>query len=144
MVRSETMLRWHRKGWRLYWTWRSRAHLGRPHLSREVRDLIARMSKENPLWGTERTRGEVLKLGIVVSNRSIRRYHWRPIRPEVDHPRWRPFLRNQLRGIWAAHLFVVQTIDGNGFTSMSPPARGPPGSGGTSSKQPNSVDSRSS
>ncbi len=110
LVRPETVLRWHRKGWRLYWTWKSRTRLGRPHLSAEVRELIARMCKENPLWGTERIRGELLKLGIAVSNRSIRRYRWRRIRPEGDHQRWRTFLRNQLRGIWAADLFVVQTV----------------------------------
>jgi len=68
------------------------------------------MSQENPLWGSERIRGELLKLGIAVSNRSIRRYRWRRERPAGDHQRWRTFLRNQLRGIWAADLFVVQTV----------------------------------
>jgi transposase InsO family protein len=63
----------------------------------------------DPLWGTERIRGELLKLGIVVSNRSIRRYRWRRIHPG-DHQRWRAFLTNELRGIWAADLFVVQTV----------------------------------
>jgi len=110
LVRPATVLRWHRKGWRLYWTWKSRTRLGRPHLSREVRELISRISRENPLWGTERIRGELLKLGIAVSGRSIRRYRWRGTRPEGDHQRWRTFLRNQLRGIWAADLFVVQTV----------------------------------
>jgi transposase InsO family protein len=109
LVRAETVLRWHRKGWRLYWTWKSRTKLGRPHLSAEVRTLIARMSRENPLWGSERIRGELLKLGIVVSNRSIRRYRWRRVRP-TDHQRWRTFLSNQLRGVWAADLYVVQTV----------------------------------
>ena len=51
LVQPETVLRWHRKGWRLYWTWRSRTRLGRPHLSAEVRELIARISHENPRWG---------------------------------------------------------------------------------------------
>ncbi len=78
-------------------------------LSTEVRALIARISKENPLWGSERIRGELLKLGIVVSNRSIRRYRWRRI-PSGDHQRWRTFLSNQLRGIWAADLFLVHTV----------------------------------
>ncbi len=109
LVRPETVLRWHRKGWRLYWTWKSHTKLGRPHLSAEVRALIARISKENPLWGTERIRGELLKLGVAVSNRSIRRYRWRRGQPG-DHQRWRTFLTNQLRGIWAADLFVVQTV----------------------------------
>jgi len=109
LVRPETVLRWHRKGWRLYWTWKSRNRLGRPHLSSEVRELIARISKENPRWGSERIRGELLKLGIAVSNRSIRRYRWRRS-PSGDHQRWRTFLTNQLRGIWAADLFVVHTV----------------------------------
>lgn len=109
IVRPETVLRWHRKGWRLYWTWRSRGRIGRPRLPAEVKDLIARISRENRLWGTERIRGELLKLGLVVSNRSIRRYRWRKPRPEGSQA-WRTFLRNHLDGIWAADLLVVQTV----------------------------------
>jgi len=67
------------------------------------------MSRENRLWGTERIRGELLKLGIVVSNRSIRRYRWHGPRRERTQS-WPTFLRNQIKGIWAADLFVVQTI----------------------------------
>jgi hypothetical protein len=81
-VTPETVVRWHRQGWRLFWRWTSRSRGGRPHLSPEVRQLITSISRENRLWGTERIRGELLKLGIVVSNRSIRRYRWRgPGRP---------------------------------------------------------------
>ena len=109
VVRPETVLRWHRKGWRLYWTWKSRTRLGRPRLSAELKTLIGRISQENPLWGTERIRGELLKLGIVVSNRSIRRYRWRRGK-RGPYQYWRTFLANQLRGIWAADLFVVQTV----------------------------------
>jgi hypothetical protein len=68
------------------------------------------MSRDNPLWGSERIRGELLKLGIVVSKRSIRRYRWRkPILGGTQT--WRTFLANELRGIWAADLLVVQTIN---------------------------------
>lgn len=68
------------------------------------------MSRENRLWGTEKIRGELFKLGIVVSNRSIRRYRWHG--PErVSSQRWSTFLRNQIKGIWAADLFVVHTIN---------------------------------
>ena len=74
LVRPETILRWHRRGWRLYWRWRSRLQLGRPRLSPEIRELMATMASENSLWGTERIRGELLKLGIVVNSRPIRRY----------------------------------------------------------------------
>ena len=68
IVRPESVLRWHRQGWRLYWTWRSKARIGRPRLSTEVRDLIATMTRENRLWGTERVRGELLKLAARLSN----------------------------------------------------------------------------
>ena len=109
VVTPDTVIRWHRAGWRLYWRWRSRSPGGRPRLSPEVRDLIARMSEANPLWGSERIRGELLKLGIVVSNRSIRRYRWRPPgRPPSQT--WRTFLRNHAHAIWAADLCVVQTL----------------------------------
>jgi hypothetical protein len=67
------------------------------------------MSRENPLWGTERIRGELLKLGIVVSNRSIRRYRWRgPRRPSSQT--WRTFLRNHAHHLWATDLFTVPTL----------------------------------
>jgi hypothetical protein len=108
LVRPETVIRWHREAWRLLWRWRSRAPLGRPRLSAEVRELIARMARDNPLWGSERIRGELLKLGIVVSNRSIRRYRGRP--PRRPSQTWRTFLANHVHQIWAADLFVVQTL----------------------------------
>jgi transposase InsO family protein len=114
VVRPETVIRWHRRGWRLYWTWRSRARFGRPRLTPEVRALIARMAFENPTWGTQRIRGELLKLGITVSARSIRRYRTRTSnRPPTQT--WRTFLGNQAKGIWAADLLVVQTI---GFRTL--------------------------
>ena len=72
------------------------------------------MSRDNRLWGTERIRGELLKLGIVASNRSIRRYRWRGPRREGTQS-WRTFLRSQIKGIWAADLFVVLTI---GFRTL--------------------------
>jgi putative transposase len=109
LVRPDTVVRWHRQGWCLFWRWRSRTRLGRPHLPAEVRELIAMMSRENGLWGTERIRGEVLKLGLVVSHRSIRRCRWRgPRRP--PRQTWRTFLRNHARVIWAADLLTVQTL----------------------------------
>jgi transposase InsO family protein len=71
--------------------------------------LIATISRENPLWGTERIRGELLELGIVVSNRSIRRYRWRgPRRPSTQT--WRTFLVNHAYHLWAADLFTVPTL----------------------------------
>ena len=109
VVTPDTVVRWHRAGWRLYWRWRSRSPGGRPRLSPEVRELIARMSRENPRWGSERLRGELRKLGITASNRSIRRHRGRgPTRPPSQT--WRTFLRNHAHAIWAADLFVVQTL----------------------------------
>ena len=67
MVTPETVVRWHRRGWRLSWRWRSRGPMGRPRVSAEVRELIATMARDNPGWGAERIRGELLKLGIAVS-----------------------------------------------------------------------------
>jgi len=98
LVSPDTVVRWHRQGWRLFWRWQSRTRLGRPHLSAEVRELIATMSRENVLWGTERIRGELRTLGIEVSNRSIRRSRWRgPGRPPSQT--WRTFLRNHAHQI---------------------------------------------
>jgi putative transposase len=109
IITPETVVRWHRQGWRLFWRWRSRARGGRPQLSPEVRELIRTVSRENRLWGTERIRGELLKLGIVVSSRSIRRYRWRgPAR--APSQTWRTFLANHAHHLWAADLFSVQTL----------------------------------
>ena len=109
LVSPDTIVRWHRHGWRRFWRWRSRTRLGRPHLPAEVRELIATMSRENVLWGTERLRGEPRTLGIAVSHRSIRRYRLRgPQRPPSQT--WRTFLANHAHPIWAADLFTVQTL----------------------------------
>jgi transposase InsO family protein len=108
-VTPNTVVRWHRQGWRLFWRWKSRSGGGRPHLTPEVRALIATMSRTNRLWGTERIRGELLKLGIVVSNRSIRRYRWRgPTRSSSQT--WRTFLSNHAHHLWAADLLTVPTL----------------------------------
>ena len=67
VVKPETAIRWHRRGFRAYWRWKSRRRGGRPRIDREIRDLIGRMSKENPLWGAPRIHGELLMLGIEVA-----------------------------------------------------------------------------
>jgi transposase len=109
LVGPDTVLRWHRAGWKLRWRLKSRARLGRPRLSAEVRALIASMSRENPLWGSERIRGELLKLGLVVSNRSLRRYRRRG-HPRPPSPTWRAFPVNHRPRIWAADFIVVHTL----------------------------------
>jgi len=109
VVRPESVIRWHRQAWRLFWRWRSRGPIGRPRLSAEVRELIATMAHDNPRWGSERIRGELLKLGIVVSKRSIQRYRRRgPASPSSQT--WRTFLANHASHLWAADLLTVQTL----------------------------------
>jgi transposase len=109
LVSPDTVVRWHRRGWRPFWRWRSRTRLGRPHLPAEVRELIATMSRQNDLWGTERLRGELRKLGIEVSTRSIRCYR-SPGSPRPPSQTWRTFITNHAHAIRAADLFVVQTL----------------------------------
>src|ERR671933_273235 len=109
VVRPESVIRWHRQGWRLLWRWRSRGRVGRPRLSAEIRELIATMAHDNPRWGSERIRGELLKLGVVVSKRSIQRYRRRgPASPSSQT--WRTFLTNHAHHLWAADLLTVQTL----------------------------------
>jgi transposase InsO family protein len=109
LVKPETVVRWHRLGWRLFWRWRSRGRTGRPRVGAEVRQLIARMARDNPAWGAERIRGELLQLGIAVSRGSVQRYRGRgPARP--PNQAWRTFLRNHRPTIWAVDLLSVQTL----------------------------------
>jgi len=109
LVRPETVVRWHRQGWRLFWRWKSRCRPGRPRLSAEVRELIATMATANPGWGSERIVGELLKLGIVVSKRSVQQYRRRgPARPPSQT--WRTFLRHHRPTLWARDLLTVQTL----------------------------------
>jgi hypothetical protein len=82
IVRPETVVAWHRKGFRLFWTWKVRhGQLGRPVISREVRDLIREMWRENPSWGAPRIHGELLKLGIDISESSVSKYMVRNRKP---------------------------------------------------------------
>ena len=109
IVKPETVIGWHRKGFRLFWTWKSRrGKSGRPPVSREIRDLIRRMSRENTLWGAPRIHGELLKIGIDVSQSTVAKYMARGRRPPSQG--WLTFLRNPADGIAAIDLFVVPTI----------------------------------
>jgi putative transposase len=106
LVKPATVVAWHRKGFRFYWRWRSRRS-GRPRTNPEIRDLIRRMSNANPLWGAPRIHGELLKLGIKISQATVGR--WMPWRPKAPSPTWRSFLRNHLLDIAAIDMFVVAT-----------------------------------
>ena len=103
LVKPATVVQWHRQGFRLFWRWRSRS--GRPSVDREVRDLIRQMSSANPLWGAPRIHGELLKLGIEISQATVAKYMVR--RRGTPSPTWRSFLRNQAAGIAAIDMFVV-------------------------------------
>src|SRR5271157_1392653 len=111
IVQPETLVRWHRTGFRWYWHWKSRPRGGRPQIETELRALIRRMSVDNPLWGAPRIHGELLKLGFEVAQSSIAKYmvkrHGPPSQP------WRTFLRNHAPDIAAMDLFVAPTIGFN-------------------------------
>jgi putative transposase len=107
IVRPETVIAWHRRGFRLFWTWKSRQCTGRPPVPKEVRALIRTMSRANPLWGAPRIHGELLKLGIGVSQATVAKYMVRHRRPPSQT--WRTFLANHVGQIMAADFFVAPT-----------------------------------
>jgi len=109
IVRPETVLRWHRGGFRAYWRWKSRSRPGRPRVAREVRDLIRQMSMANRVWGAPRIHGELLKLGIGVAQPTVAKYMVKCRLPPSQS--WATFLRNHADGIAATDLLVVPTID---------------------------------
>jgi transposase InsO family protein len=108
IVRPETLVRWHRAGFRRCWHWKSCSLRGRPKIAADLRALIRRMSAENLLWGAPRIHGELLKLGFEVAQSSIARYMVKRSGPPSQG--WRTFLRNHAPDIVAMDLFVVPTI----------------------------------
>jgi transposase InsO family protein len=108
IMQPETLVRWHRAGFRRYWRWKSRRRGGRPPVETELRALIRRMSIENPLWGAPRIHGELLKLGFEVAQSSVAKYIVKRRVPPSQG--WRTFLRNHAPDIAAMDLFVVPTI----------------------------------
>ncbi len=109
VVRPETLIGWHRAGFRLFWRWKSGA--GRPAIPKELRELIRRIAEENPVWGQERIANELLvKLGLRVSPRAVAKYMPRPApgRPRGGQ-RWSTFLRNHARGVIACDFLVAVT-----------------------------------
>src|SRR5258705_11009994 len=108
IVKPDTIVRWHRAGYRSYWRWKSRPRGGRPTVPAEIRKLIREMSIANPLWGAPRIHGELLKLGIEIGQTSVAKYMVK--RREPPSQGWKTFLRNHADGIAAIDLFVVPTI----------------------------------
>jgi putative transposase len=107
IVRPETVIAWHRQGFRLYWTWKSRRCTGRPTVPTDIRVLIRNMSQTNSLWGAPRIHGELLKLGIDVSEATVAKYMARRGKPPSQT--WRTFLANHFQQIAPADFFVVPT-----------------------------------
>jgi transposase InsO family protein len=108
ILKPETVIRWHRAGFRSYWGWMSRRRGGRPTVPLEIRRLIREMSIANPLWGAPRIHGELLKLGIDIGQTSVAKYMARRRGPPSQG--WKTFLHNHADGITAMDLFVVPTI----------------------------------
>jgi putative transposase len=110
IVQPDTVVRWHRAGWRRYWAWKSRRRRpGRPRLSPEIRLLIQRLARDNPRWGSVRIQGELRKLGFEVSAESVRCYRRSALRRPPSQS-WRIFLRNHAPHIWAADFFTAPTV----------------------------------
>jgi transposase InsO family protein len=107
LVQPETVIRWHRQGFRRYWRWKSRG-AGRPKVPLETRDLIREMSRANPLWGAPRIHGELMKLGIEISQAAVSKYMVRRRKPPSQT--WRTFLSNHAKDIVSIDFFTVPTV----------------------------------
>ena len=111
IVKPQTVVAWHRAGFRLFWRFRSRAkRLGRPKIDAEVGVLIRRMAEENPTWGSPRIHGELLKLGFTLSERTVSRYLRRLSPPTRARKLWAAFLRNHRDVLAAMDFFTVPTL----------------------------------
>ena len=109
IVKPETVIAWHRKGFRLFWTWKVRGgQPGRPAVPKDVRELIRKMCRDNPLWGAPRIHGELLKLGIDVGETSVGKYIVRKRNPPSQN--WRTFLDNHVKTMVSVDFFTVPTI----------------------------------
>lgn len=107
MVQPQTVIGWHRAGFRLFWRWRSRGG-GRPQIDRDLIDLIRQMWQANPTWGSPRIRDELAKLGLQVSDSTVRKYRPKGLRSTSQS--WRTFLRNHAKQIIAVDFFTVPTL----------------------------------
>jgi len=108
LVQPDTVVKWHRQGFRLYWRWKSRKKPGRPQIDREIHDLIRRMSRENPTWGAPRILSELLLLGHAVAESTITKYM--VLQPKPPSQTWRTFLANHAGQIAAVDFLTVPTV----------------------------------
>jgi hypothetical protein len=108
IIKPETVIAWHRQGFRLYWSWKSRHSQGRPFVSKEVIDLIRKVSLANPRWGAPRVHGELLKLGFNLAESTVAKYMVRHRRPPSQT--WRTFLTNRAKTLVSSDFLVVPTV----------------------------------
>src|SRR5215813_401759 len=110
IVSPDTVVRWHREGFRQFWCWRSRHEAGRKRICKEIRELILQMASENPTWGAPRIRGELLKLGFDVSERTASRSMRRAPKKRDQSRQWKAFLTNHRDVIAAMDFLTVPTL----------------------------------
>jgi len=109
VVKPETVIKWHRQGFKLYWRWKSRSSkVGRPIISKEIRDLIRQMSQKNPTWGAPRIQSELALLGFEVADSTVAKYMDKQRKPPSQT--WRTFLKNHANQIAAIDFFAVPTV----------------------------------
>ena len=108
VVQPETILQWHRAGFKVFWRWKSRNRAGRPRIDRGVRDLIRRMNREDPLWGASRIHGELLMLGFEVAQSTVSNYMTRPSKPPSQT--WKTFLRTRVPTLTFDLLFAFLVL----------------------------------
>ena len=106
-MQPETVIRWHRQAFKLYWRWKSQSCPGRPKIAAELRELIRQMSRENPTWGAPRIQAELALLGHEVCAATVAKYRVRSRKPPSQH--WRTFLDNHVKDIVAVDFFTVPT-----------------------------------
>jgi len=110
IVQPETLLRWHRQGFQLYWKYKSRMAVSNPKIAVETAALIKEMARDNLLWGAERIRGELLKLGIHVCKRTSQKYMRHARSPRRGGQTWVTFLQNHAQDIWACNFLQVTDL----------------------------------
>jgi putative transposase len=122
LVKPDTVVSWHRAGYRLFWRWKSRRQrLGRPKVAEEVRVLIRRMKRENPMWGAPRIHGDLLLLGFEISELTVPRYlqHLKRTPEESKASQWLAFLNNHRQAIAAFDFLTVPTLRFAPYTASS-------------------------
>src|SRR5262247_1357080 len=108
VVKPETVIKWHGQGFRLYWRWKSKTPVGRPKIDKEIRELIRKMSRENPLWGVPRIQAELRLLGLDLAESTVAKYR---VRSRTSPSQtWKTFLANHTKQIAAVDFGAVPTI----------------------------------